>query len=136
MRPEVRELFAAPNFAHVATLMPDGSPSSVSVWIDVLEDDRLLFFTGEDSQKARNLERDPRLAISVVDFTAPYRTARVRGRLVERVRGEEGMKLVDRLAQKYTGRDFPMRDRTAFLVEVEKEGYMELPFEHTPPSGG
>jgi nitroimidazol reductase NimA-like FMN-containing flavoprotein (pyridoxamine 5'-phosphate oxidase superfamily) len=51
---DVREHFAARNFAHLATVLPDGSPHSVPVWMRV-EDDRLVFFTQTQSRKARVL---------------------------------------------------------------------------------
>jgi len=66
---DVRALFDGPNYAHVATLMPDGGPHSVPVWIGV-EADRIVFLTSPGSRKARNLERDARVAISVADRVA------------------------------------------------------------------
>ena len=124
---DVRELFAGPNFAHLATLMPDGAPHTVAVWADV-EGDRLFFFTQPGSRKARNLERDSRVACSVVDRTNPYRMAHVRGRVAETVEGEDALELIDRLAHKYTGEPFPMRSGTVFLIEVDRAGSMTLPF--------
>jgi PPOX class probable F420-dependent enzyme len=124
---DVRELFSAPNFAHLATLLPDGSPHTVAVWADV-EGERIFFFTQSGSRKARNLARDARVACSVVDRANPYRTAHVRGRVAETVEGEEALELIDRLAHKYTGEPFPMRSGTVYLVEVERAGSMTLPF--------
>lgn len=124
---EVRALFAAANFAHLATLLPDGSPHSVAVWADV-EGDRVFFFTQPASRKARNLARDGRVALSVVDRQNPYRTAHVRGRVAGTVEGEAALALIDRLAHKYTGEPFPMRSGTVYLVEVERAGSMTLPF--------
>ena len=63
---EVRELFAGPNFGHLATVRRDGSPHTVAVWVGV-EGGHVYFFTQPGSRKARNLARDPRVAISVVD---------------------------------------------------------------------
>src|SRR4051795_8965431 len=80
LAPEVRELFEKANYGHLATLMPDGSPHSVAVWIG-FEDGRIVFFTQPNSRKARNLAADPRIAVSVIDRDNPYRTARVRGRV-------------------------------------------------------
>src|SRR3954465_2292807 len=77
---DVRRLFEGANFGHVATLMPSGAPHSVAVWVG-LEGDRIAFFTQPASQKALNLGRDPRVAISITDHKVPYRTARVRGRV-------------------------------------------------------
>jgi PPOX class probable F420-dependent enzyme len=124
---DVRALLAGPNFAHLATLLPDGSPHSVAVWADV-EGDRLFFFTQPGSRKARNLARDGRVAVSVVDRENPYRTAHVRGRVAETVEGEPALELIDRLADKYTGAPFPMRSGTVYLVELDRAGSMTLPF--------
>ena len=124
---DVRALFAAPNFAHLATLLPDGSPHSVAVWADV-EGDCVFFFTQPQTRKARNLARDGRVALSAVDRANPYRTAHVRGRVAERVEGEAALALIDRLALKYTGEPFPMRTGTVYLVAVERAGSMTLPF--------
>jgi PPOX class probable F420-dependent enzyme len=124
---DVRALFAEANFAHLATLLPDGSPHSVAVWADV-EGDRVYFFTQSGSRKARNLARDGRVALSAVDRANPYRTAHLRGRVAETVEGEDALALIDRLAHKYTGGPFPMRSGTVYVVEVERAGSMTLPF--------
>ena len=87
--PDVRDLFAGANFVHLATLMPDGGPHSVAIWADVHDDDHVVFFTTPTSRKARNLDGDPRLAMSLVDRDNPYRTAMLRGRLVQRIEGDE-----------------------------------------------
>ncbi len=132
--PEVRTLFEGRNFAHVASLMPDGSPHSVPVWVG-LEGERITFYTGSPkSQKVRNLLRDPRVAISITDHDNPYRMARVRGRVVETRGGEEALAAMDRICERYTGRPFPMRstEGTLFLVEAERAGFTELPFRHEP----
>lgn len=84
---EVHDLFLGPNYAHVATAMPDGSPHTVPVWIDVDDHDRLVFYKENSSVGLKNLQRDPRLAISIVDVENPYRSALVRGRVLE-LRGE------------------------------------------------
>jgi PPOX class probable F420-dependent enzyme len=123
----VRDLFAGANLAHLATLLPDGSPHSVALWADV-EGDQIFFFTQPGSRKGRNLTADGRVALSVVDGSNPYRTAHVRGRVAETLEGEEALKLIDRLALKYTGEPFPMRSGTVYLVEIDRAGSMELPF--------
>ncbi|MGA9258827.1 MAG: PPOX class F420-dependent oxidoreductase [Candidatus Sulfotelmatobacter sp.] len=81
---EIRALLDGPNFAHLATLMPDGSPQSVPVWVG-RAGDRILICTGEGSLKAKNTRRDPRVALSIVDFHDPYREVQLRGRVVERL---------------------------------------------------
>jgi PPOX class probable F420-dependent enzyme len=117
---DVRALAAGPNNAHVATLMPDGSPHSVPVWIDV-EGDRIAFLTSPSSRKARNIARDPRVAISVTERDQPFTMAAVRGRVVERVEGDAGWAIIDRISEKYVGGPYPLReDRVVFLVEPER----------------
>jgi nitroimidazol reductase NimA-like FMN-containing flavoprotein (pyridoxamine 5'-phosphate oxidase superfamily) len=113
LTPDVQRLFEGPNYGHLATLMPDGSPHSVALWVGV-EDGRVVFFTQPSSRKARNLEGDPRVAISVLD------------------RQNAALEVIDRLSVKYTGKPFPMRSGVVYEVEVEKTGYMELPFEEQP----
>ena len=127
----VRALLGRANFAHVATVLPNGAPHSVPVWI-ALEGDRLAFFTQPGSRKARNLEADPRVAISIVDHDEPYKMAQIRGRAVETVGGDEALAIMDRMSVRYTGKPFPHRQGIAVLIEPEKVFWMTLPFEHTP----
>ena len=67
----VKQLLDRRNFAHLATLMPDGSPLSTPVWVG-REGDHILVGTGGSSLKARNTKRDPRVAISMIHFDDPY----------------------------------------------------------------
>jgi PPOX class probable F420-dependent enzyme len=131
--PEVRELFERANFAHLATLTKDGSPSSTAIWAG-LEGDDVVFFTQEGSLKARNIERDPRVAISITDHDNPYVTAQLRGR-VTHVRGAgDAHALADALALRYTGQKFPFHPPTSrlYVVAVDKVRSTRLPFEHRP----
>ncbi len=128
---EVRGLLAGPNIAHLATLLPDGSPHSVAVWAG-LEGDHPVFFTQERSRKARNLRTDPRLAISLVDRSNPYATGWLRGRVGSTLDGEAALEVIDRLSVKYTGEPFPMRSGTVFVIDVEHAGAMTLPFRPVP----
>ena len=131
---EAKSLIDRPNFAHLATLMPDGSPQSVPVWVG-REGDRLLVCTSEGSLKGRNTRRDPRVALSIVDFDDPYEEVQLRGRVVER-RPDPDLKIMDPVSHKYTGKPFPIRSsegQVALVIEVGKVRYTKLPFEHTPP---
>jgi len=130
---EIKQLLDGPNFAHLATLMPDGSPQSVPVWVG-REGDRVIVCTGETSLKARNTRRDPRVALSIVDFENPYSEAQIRGRVVER-REDPELKIMDPISNKYIAKPFPFRKpegRIALIIEAEKARYTKLPFEHTP----
>ena len=131
---DIKSLLDRPNFAHLATLMSDGSPQSVPVWIG-REGDLILVCTGDGSLKAKNTARDPRVALSVLDFHNPYEEVQMRGRVVEH-RPEGGFKYMDAISHKYTGKPFPFRSpegRVAIVIEIDKARYTKLPFEHTPP---
>jgi PPOX class probable F420-dependent enzyme len=127
---EVRALLEAPNYGHLATLMRDGAPQSVAVWVG-LEGNRLLVGTGHGTAKARNTRRDPRVALSITDRANPYRTAMIRGRVVEQ-RPDEDCRVMDVISRKYTGEPFPIRGpgRIALVIEPESVRYLELPFTH------
>jgi PPOX class probable F420-dependent enzyme len=130
---DLRKLIDRPNFAHLATLMPDGSPHSAPVWI-AREGDLLLIGTEATSIKGKNTLRDPRIAISVVDFRDPYIVAQMRGRVIER-RPDPQLKYYDLLSQKYIGKPWPYRNEASpivLVIEIAKAKYEKQPFEHTP----
>jgi PPOX class probable F420-dependent enzyme len=132
---EIKGLLDRPNFAHLATLMPDGSPQSAPVWV-AREGDRILVGTGEGSLKARNTRRDPRVSLSIADMDDPYAEAQLRGRIVER-RPDGAFAGMDAISRKYTGQPFPWRNpegRVVLVIEVDKARYAKLPFTHTPPT--
>jgi PPOX class probable F420-dependent enzyme len=79
----VTRLLDGRNFAHLATIMSDGSPHCAPVWVG-REGDRIIICTDEDSVKGRNTRRDPRVAVSIVDMDDPYSEAQLRGRVTER----------------------------------------------------
>jgi PPOX class probable F420-dependent enzyme len=133
---EIRALLDKPNFAHLATLMPDGSPQSVPVWVG-RDGDRVVVCTGESSLKAKNTLRDARVSLSVINGGNPYEEAQLRGRVVER-RPDSQLTIMDPISIKYTGKPFPFRNpdgRIALIIEVDKARYAKLPFEDTPPKG-
>jgi PPOX class probable F420-dependent enzyme len=116
---DVRDLVEGVNYARIATLLPDGSPHSVPVWIG-FAGDQIAVLTSPGSRKARNLDRDPRVAISITDHERPFVMAQIRGRVVERVTGEPAWTIIDRLSQKYIGQPYPQRtDRIVYLIEPE-----------------
>jgi PPOX class probable F420-dependent enzyme len=129
---DVRALFEGANFAHIATVLPDGGPHTVPIWVG-LEGDRIAFFTQEGSRKARNIARDPRVALSIADFDNPYRYATVRGRVVDSVGGDAALAVMDRMSVRYTGKPFPYRGSgTAYFIEPARSSSGQLGFEHTP----
>jgi PPOX class probable F420-dependent enzyme len=131
---DVKTLIRGAHFAHLATLMPDGSPQTAPVWVD-LEGDRILIGTGESSLKAKNTRRDGRVALSMVAFDNPYVEAQLRGRVAERWKDAD-FKIMDRISRKYIGKEFPMRQnaeqRVVLVIEIERARFTRLPFTHTP----
>ena len=131
---DIKALVRGGNFAHLATLMPDGSPQAAPVWVD-LEGDRILVGTGEGSLKAKNTKRDARVALSVVAYDNPYVEAQLRGRVAERWTDAD-FKIMDRISRKYIRKEFPMRDnpdqRVVLVIEIERARFVKLPFTHTP----
>jgi PPOX class probable F420-dependent enzyme len=97
-----RAFLEEPYVGVVTTLNPDGSPQSTVVWVDV-DDEGVSFNTAHGRIKPRNLARDPRLSLVVVDPGDPYRWVKVSGTgtLVDEGADEQ----IDRLSKKYTGRD-------------------------------
>ena len=102
---QIKALLDRPNYAHLATLMPDGSPHAAPVWV-AREGDRVLLGVREDSVKGKNSRRDPRVALSIVYVDDPYSMAQLRGRVVER-RPDGDMAAKDAMSKKYTGQPFP-----------------------------
>jgi PPOX class probable F420-dependent enzyme len=118
----VKELFQAPNFAYLATLMPDGSPQVSPVWVD-LDGDHILVNTAEGRQKPKNVRRDPRVAIAIAAHDNQYSSATVRGRVVD-VTHDGADAHIDRLAKKYLGQDkYPYRQpgEVRLIVRIEPE---------------
>ena len=102
----VKKLLNEPNFAFMATLMPDGSPQLTPTWVDI-EENTILINTAEGRQKPRNIKRDPRVAIVVSPSNNPYAYASIRGTVIEITR-EGADSHANKLAKKYLGKDhFP-----------------------------
>jgi PPOX class probable F420-dependent enzyme len=85
--------------------MPDGSPQLTQTWVDT-DGEHILINTVQGFQKVRNIERDPRVAVTVADPGNPRRYFSVRGRVVD-VTAEGGAEHIEKFAQKYLGRPYP-----------------------------
>lgn len=117
-----KKLLKGKNFAHVATLMPDGSPQVTPVWIDH-DGDTIVMNTVVGRLKHKNLERDQRVAISVVDEQNPYVALAVRGK-VKSMRTEGGDEHINALAKRYLDADeypFATPEEVRVIVEIEPE---------------
>ena len=102
------DLFSKPAFAHLVTLMPDGSPQVTPVWVD-LDGSTVIVNTAKGRLKDRNMKRDPRVALAVSDPANPYRYVQVRGRVSD-ISENGGDAHIDKMAKKYLNQDtYPYR---------------------------
>ncbi|WP_433185383.1 TIGR03618 family F420-dependent PPOX class oxidoreductase [Actinoallomurus sp. CA-150999] len=117
LEPDVRRLLGTTAVAHLATVLPDGSPHSVPLWVGA-EGDRVAILTGPGSRKARNLRRDPRVALSLVPPDDPFTPVIVRGRVVEWLEGDAAWEVIDRIATRYIGQPYTRaEERVVALIE-------------------
>ena len=102
----VRRLAKGKNFAALTTLLPDGQPMTHVMWVDC-DDEHILINTETHRQKARNMRRDPRVAVAIWEADDPYGYAEVRGEVVGIVAGPEARDHIDELSMKYNGHAYP-----------------------------
>lgn len=116
-------LFKGKNFAHLATIMPDGSPQVTPVWVDY-EDGYIIVNTAEGRVKERNMRRDPRVALSILDADDPYESVFfTRGRVVD-ITPEGGDDSIDALAKRYRGTEtyeWRQAGETRLIVKIAPE---------------
>lgn len=115
-----RRIIEQPVLAHFATLMRNGSPQVTPVWIDY--DGRfILINTEEKRQKTRNLKRDPRVAISIVDPGNAYGRLIIRGRVIT-MTSEGAWEHIDKLAMKYRGSAYQRKEgERRLILKIEPE---------------
>ena len=117
----VRRVLDGTSLAHLATVLPDGSPHTVPLWIGT-HGDRIVFLTGPDSRKARNLRRDPRVALSITPGDNPFEPVIIRGRVVEWLEGEAAWEIIDQLSTKYIGAPYSRaQERVVAVIEPERQ---------------
>jgi PPOX class probable F420-dependent enzyme len=121
------DLFQKKAFGNLGTIMPDGSPQVTPVWIDY--DGKFVRFNSALGRvKDKNIRRDPRVSISIVDPENPYRHMDIRGKVVE-ITQNGADDHINKLSQKYLGNPvYPYRQpgevRIVYKVEPEKVGTM------------
>jgi PPOX class probable F420-dependent enzyme len=118
---KIRNAIEGPQFWALATTNPDGSPQVSTVWVNA-KDGNILINSALGRKKPRNLENEPRVALSWVDPENGYHTASIQGRVVETYTGDEAEADIDSLAQKYLGQSpYPWRkegeQRVSFVIE-------------------
>jgi PPOX class probable F420-dependent enzyme len=118
--PDVAKLLEDKNLAFVATLMKDNSPQITPTWIDLV-DGIIIVNTAEGRVKQKNVSRDPRVAISVVDNKNPYNMVSIRGKVIEQTT-QDADKHADKMAKKYLGVDkypFGMPGEKRILLKIQ-----------------
>jgi PPOX class probable F420-dependent enzyme len=114
---KARVLISRPVLASLATLNPDGSPQITPLWVD-LDGDDVVFNTAQGRKKARNLERDARVAVTVIDPDDPYNVVAFQGTVTD-VTTDGADAHIDALAKKYLGVDsYPMRREGEVRIRV------------------
>lgn len=130
MSSDVAQLFRDKNLVYVATLMPDGSPQITPTWVDVDEENNIVLVnTAKGRVKQKNLSRDPRIAVAVVDKNNSYNVATIRGRVAEQTTAGADAH-IDKMAKKYLGMDsYPFRnaaeERVILKIKPEKIFHMK-----------
>jgi PPOX class probable F420-dependent enzyme len=113
--PRVLELARGQNFGALTTLLPDGHPQTQVMWVDA-DEQHLLLNTEVHRQKFRNVERDPRVTVTIWDMEDPYRFVEVRGEVVEKVKGQEAREHIDELSLKYRGKPYQTQIQSERVV--------------------
>ena len=126
--PDVAKLINDKNFAFVATLMKDDSPQITPVWIDLV-DGIILVNTAKGRIKQKNVSRDPRVAIAIVDRNNPYNMVTIQGNVVEQTT-EGADKHIDKMAKKYLGVDkytFAVPGEERILLKIVPSKIFHMP---------
>ncbi len=119
---ELLALLEGSSTCYLATTMPDGSPQLTQVWVDT-DGTHILVNTVEGHQKARNIARDPRVAVTVSDPSRPSRYHSVSG-TVTNVTAEGGVEHIEKLSERYLGHSYPWyggRDQVRLVVTIAPE---------------
>ncbi len=117
------ELFQKKSFAHLATLLPNGTPQTSPVWVD-FDNTHVLVNSARGRLKDKNMRQRPQVALSIQDPDDPYRYLEVRGRVVE-ITEQGAEEHIDRLAKRYLGLDrYPYRQpgevRVIYKIKPER----------------
>ena len=113
----VKRLVDGKNFGFLSTVMDDGSPQVTPVWVD-REGDTILVNTVKGRTKQKNMTRDPRVALAIVDWERPYTWVQIRGQVVSQST-KGAVTHIDRLSKKYRGRArYSGTDRKRVLLRI------------------
>jgi PPOX class probable F420-dependent enzyme len=121
------DLLESTALAHIATIGPHGEPQVTPVWFG-WDGQHVRFSQTKTRQKLHNLQRDPRIALSIVDPKNPYRYLEIRGRVVA-IEEDPNLDFINSMAKKYLGQDkYPWHregdERVVIVVEPERTTQM------------
>ena len=128
----VSKIIQKNSFAFLATLMKDGSPHVSPVWIDIV-DNIILINTAKGRIKQRNVSRDPRVSISLIDDENPYSMVTIRGKVIDQT-SNGADEHIDKLAKKYLNTErypghSPNVERVILRIKPEKIFYLPPRYE-------
>jgi PPOX class probable F420-dependent enzyme len=115
-----KQILNGQNFVFIATVNPDGSPQVSPVWAETQED-TICINTSINRIKARNMARDPRVALSVYDKKDPYDEIAIRGHVTEMTQ-EGAEEHINKLSFKYLGKPYPWSHdaKHRIIIKIEK----------------
>ena len=119
---DLKAFATSKNFAALTTIGADGQPSTQMMWVDA-NDDHLLINTEVGRQKFKNISRDPRVTVTVIDADSPYRYIEARGHVVATDSGPEARAHIDAESRRYTGSDYASpiaSDRVLVTIAVDR----------------
>ena len=125
---DLETLATGKNFAALTTLLPSGQPQTQIMWVHA-DDEHVLINTEVHRQKYRNVERDPRVTVTVFNAENPYQYVEARGTVVATETGPAARASIDELAHKYTGGDYAtviQSERVILRIapeRIHKNGY-------------
>lgn len=114
---DLHTLATSKNFAALSTLAADGQPRTHVMWIDA-DDEHVVFNTDIGRAKYRDVKRDERVTVAVIDQTNPYRYVEARGRVVATIEGDAAADHINALSQRYLGTDYAGDTTTRVIVKI------------------
>jgi PPOX class probable F420-dependent enzyme len=115
-------LLTGPSTCYLATSMADGSPQPTQTWVDT-DGEHVLINSVRGHVKVRNIERDPRVAVTVSAAGDPSRYVQIRGHVID-VTTDGAVEHIEKLAQRYLNGPYPWyggRDQTRLLITIEAD---------------
>lgn len=119
----VKDLAKGPNYAAFTTLLKSGQPMTHVIWVDC-DDEHVLINTETHRAKFKNVRRDPRVAVTIIDRGNPYRYAEVRGTVTDIVSGDAARRHIDELSHKYEGHPYAneiQSERVILRIKPERQ---------------